>query len=49
LIIFFGFQTFVPDLSSGEGAAPFKTVADYDNNLKRLEGYVVYLDRAIVE
>ena len=44
---FFGFQTFVPDLSSGEGAAPFKTVADYDNNLKRLEGYVVYLDRAI--
>jgi uncharacterized protein (DUF885 family) len=44
---FFGFQVFVPDLSSGEGAAPFKTVADYDNNLKRLEGYIVYLDRAI--
>ncbi len=44
---FSGFQTFVPDLASGEGAAPFKTVADYDNNLKRLAGYVVYLDRAI--
>jgi len=44
---FAGFQVFVPDLSSGEGAAPFKTVADYDNNLKRLDGYIVYLDRAI--
>ena len=44
---FSGFQTFVPDLSSGEGAAPFKTVADYENNLKRLDGYIVYLDRAI--
>jgi uncharacterized protein (DUF885 family) len=44
---FAGLQTFIPDLASGEGAAPFKTVADYDNNLKRLEGYLVYLDRAI--
>ncbi len=44
---FGGFQTFVPDLSSGEGAAPFKTVKDYDDNLKRLAEYVVYLDRAI--
>jgi uncharacterized protein (DUF885 family) len=44
---FDGFQTIVPDLSSGEGAAPFKTVADYDNNLKRLDGYIVYFDRAI--
>jgi uncharacterized protein (DUF885 family) len=43
---FSGFQVFVPDLSSGEGAAPFKTVADYENNLKRLEGYILYLDRA---
>jgi uncharacterized protein (DUF885 family) len=44
---FSGFQVFIPDLSSGEGAAPFKTVADYENNLKRLDGYIVYLDRAI--
>ncbi|AYJ85564.1 DUF885 domain-containing protein [Sphingomonas paeninsulae] len=44
---FSGFQTFMPDLSSGEGAAPFKTVADYDNNLVRLAGYVTYLDRTI--
>jgi uncharacterized protein (DUF885 family) len=44
---FAGFQTFMPDLSSGDGAAPFKTVADYDNNLLRLAGYVTYLDRSI--
>ncbi|MFL6844954.1 MAG: DUF885 domain-containing protein [Allosphingosinicella sp.] len=44
---FSGFQVFVPDLSSGEGAAPFKTVQDYRDNLKRLDGYIVYLDRAI--
>ncbi len=44
---FNGFQVFMPDLSSGEGAAPFKSVADYENNLKRLDGYVVLLDRAI--
>ncbi len=44
---FAGFQVFVPDLSSGKGAAPFKTVKDYDDNLKRLAEYVVYLDRAI--
>ncbi len=44
---FGGFQVFIPDVSSGEGAAPFKSVKDYDDNLKRLDGYVVYLDRAI--
>jgi len=44
---FTGLQTLMPDLSSGSGAAPFKTVADYDNNLKRLDGYVAFLDRAI--
>ncbi|MDB5714369.1 MAG: hypothetical protein JWO15_1766 [Sphingomonadales bacterium] len=44
---FYGIQTMFPDLSSGEGAAPFKTVTDYDNNLIRLAGYVTFLDRAI--
>jgi uncharacterized protein (DUF885 family) len=44
---FQGMQVVVPDLASGEGAAPFKTVADYDNNLKRLSGYIGYIDRAI--
>jgi uncharacterized protein (DUF885 family) len=45
---FSGFQVFYPDVASGEGAAPFKTVADYENNLKRHDDYVRYLDTAIV-
>jgi len=44
---FAGLQAFIPDVASGEGAAPFRTVEDYDNNLRRLDGYIVYLDRAI--
>ncbi|MFO1303579.1 MAG: DUF885 domain-containing protein [Burkholderiales bacterium] len=35
-------------LSSGEGAAPYKTVADYRAGLARFDGFVVYLDRAVV-
>lgn len=42
-----GLQTFFPDISSGRGAAPFKTLADYENNLKRIDGFTVYLDQAI--
>ncbi|HEX9953912.1 MAG TPA: DUF885 domain-containing protein [Allosphingosinicella sp.] len=44
---FFGFHTFYPTFASGKGAAPFKTVEDYENNLKRHRDFVVYLDRAI--
>ena len=44
---FSGFHTFYPTFSSGAGGAPFKTVADYDNALKRHAGYVVLLDRSI--
>jgi uncharacterized protein (DUF885 family) len=44
---FAGFHTFYPTFASGEGAAPFGTVADYENNLKRHKGYVAYTDRAI--
>nr|WP_295370731.1 DUF885 domain-containing protein [uncultured Sphingosinicella sp.] len=44
---FFGFHTFYPDVASGQGAAPFKTVEDYENNLKRHRQYPVLLDRAI--
>jgi uncharacterized protein (DUF885 family) len=43
---FAGFHTFMPDMASGQGIAPFKSVADYENNLKRLDGYVAYLDAA---
>jgi uncharacterized protein (DUF885 family) len=44
---FSGFHTFYPAFASGEGAAPFKTVADYENNLKRHKEFVLYHDRAI--
>lgn len=44
---FSGFHTFFPDLSSGQGVAPFKTLADYDNSLMRIDGFVVALDRSI--
>ncbi|UVO55068.1 DUF885 family protein [Sphingomonas sp. SUN039] len=44
---FFGVQTFYPDLSSGQGAAPFKTVADYENNIKRHRQFAAQLDVAI--
>jgi uncharacterized protein (DUF885 family) len=45
---FFGVHVFYPGLASGKGAAPFKTVQDYENNLKRHRDYVAFLDRAIV-
>ncbi len=44
---FTGFHTFFPELQSGEGAAPFKTVKDYEDGLKRMDGFVTYLDAAI--
>ena len=44
---FSGFQTFYPDFASGQGAAPFKTLVDYENNLKRNVEYAALLDRAI--
>ena len=44
---FSGFHTFYPTFASGKGAAPFKTVADYENNIKRHEGYATLLDRSI--
>ena len=44
---FRGFHTFYPTFASGQGAAPFNTVTDYENNLKRHAQYVDYTDRAI--
>ena len=37
---FFGLHTFYPTFASGKGAAPFKTLEDYENNLKRHKGFV---------
>jgi uncharacterized protein (DUF885 family) len=44
---FSGFHTFYPTFASGKGAAPFKTVADYENNIKRHAGYAILMDRSI--
>ena len=45
---FGGVHTGFAELSSGEGAAPFKTVKDYDNGLSRIDDFVRYLDQSIV-
>src|SRR6266567_8087972 len=44
---FFGLHTFYPTFASGQGGAPFSTLADYENNLKRHKDFVTYIDRAI--
>ncbi|MES2497900.1 MAG: DUF885 domain-containing protein [Pseudomonadota bacterium] len=44
---FSGFHTFYPGFASGGGAAPFVTVQDYENNLRRHRDYVVMVDRWI--
>ena len=44
---FSGFHTFYPTFASGKGAAPFKTALDYENNIKRHEGYATLLDRSV--
>jgi uncharacterized protein (DUF885 family) len=45
---FFGAHTFYPVFASGRSAAPFNTVLDYDNNLKRHRQFAEALDRAIL-
>ena len=44
---FAGFQTFYPVFASGQGAAPFRDVKDYEDNLARHRQFVVLIDRAI--
>jgi uncharacterized protein (DUF885 family) len=44
---FFGIHLWYPDLASGKGAAPFRTVTDYENNLKRNRQYAAALDEAV--
>ena len=43
---FGGWHLDFAQLSSGEGIARYATVADYDDGLSRLDGFVVWLDRA---
>lgn len=44
---FGSWPTYYPSIASGSGMAPFDTVVDYENNLKRNREYLTYLDRAI--
>lgn len=44
---FSGFQTFYPVFASGHGAAPFRNVEDYENNLTRNREFATAIDRAI--
>lgn len=44
---FWAFSLELPQIGSGEGNQPFKTVADYDNWLKRLSGFPAWADTAI--
>jgi len=44
---FYGIHLWYPDIASGKGAAPFATVADYENNLIRNVQYAVLLDQCI--
>ncbi|WP_435416929.1 DUF885 domain-containing protein [Parerythrobacter aurantius] len=46
---FFGFHTFYPNFASGKGAAPFKTMANYEDNLTRHDDYIAITDRAIAK
>lgn len=38
-----GWHLYFPEMSSGEGPAPYKTVADYDAGLSRMQGFVGWL------
>ncbi len=44
---FFGLHTYYPNFASGTGVAPFKTVANYEDNLSRHNDYIAFADRAI--
>lgn len=46
---FFGIHTEYPTIAGGQGAAPFKTVVDYENNLKRNRDFAANIDEAIVQ
>jgi uncharacterized protein (DUF885 family) len=46
---FFGLHTEYPTLASGQGGAPFNSVADYENSLKRNRDFVRNIDEAIAQ
>src|SRR3954454_17084320 len=46
---FYGLHTQYPTISSGQGGAPFATVADYENGLKRNRDFAANVDQAIAQ
>jgi len=44
---FFGIHTQYPTIASGQGGAPFNTLADYENSLKRNRDFATNIDEAI--
>src|SRR5687767_13926922 len=45
---FWGMTLTIPQIGSGKSYQPFKTVKDYNNFLSRIDGFVVWVDTAIV-
>uniref|UniRef100_UPI0026EBB234 DUF885 domain-containing protein n=1 Tax=Sandarakinorhabdus limnophila TaxID=210512 RepID=UPI0026EBB234 len=45
---FFGFHNFIAELQSGESAAPFKSLKDYEDALKRHDQFALLLDLSIL-
>ncbi len=41
-----GWHLLMADISSAQGPAPYRSVADYDAGLSRLQGFIVWLDGA---
>jgi uncharacterized protein (DUF885 family) len=46
---FFGIHTEYPTIAGGQGAAPFRTLEDYENNLKRNRDFAMNIDTAIAQ
>src|SRR5947208_7024051 len=46
---FYGLHTQYPTISSGQGGAPFQTVADYENALKRNRDFATNVGQAIAQ
>lgn len=45
---FWGLALTMPQIGSGQGFQPFKTVKDYNDFLKRIDAFAVWVDTAIV-
>jgi len=44
---FTGLHSFIPEIHSGDSVAPYKTLTDHENGLKRLSAFAFQLDVAI--